>query len=355
MLLTRFFADRQRTPMGNLGRQLLPLFALAALTGSVALLVDSLHAAPVFCSYDLGCADVLASPYARILGIPLPVVGILVFTAIFGLALLPLCRLERLLTLLTVAAGAGGLVLILVQVLVVGQVCPLCLIVDVSALAGAVARLLSGRLSEEGRLPVWARWGWLGTATGVVGLTATLGLVVAAEDNRPAPEEVRAHWVAGKVNVVEVADFECPICRQMHAELRRLLEREGDAIHLMRLAAPMPKHPNARHAARAYLCAEKAGKAEAMAEALFRADSLSPQSCAQIAARLGIPGSDYRACVADPAIDRDLDATLAWVQEASPRGLPVIWIQDEMLFGLQPVSTLREKVLAAKEQLAHPQ
>jgi uncharacterized membrane protein/predicted DsbA family dithiol-disulfide isomerase len=329
------------------------LFALTGLAASTALLVDSLHSSPVYCSYEMGCAEVLASPYARPLGVPLPVVGVLAFAVLFGLSLFP-PRRGWLFPVLALAAGAAGLGLILVQVLVLEQVCPLCLIVDLSAVALAGAQLLSGRMRLEGALPAWVRWGWLGLGAGVLGVMAALGVLGPWIQNQPAPEQVRAHWVEGKVNVVEVADFDCPHCRKMHGVLTQLLRMKGDSMHLVRIVAPMPSHADARHAARAYLCAEKLGKGEAMAEALFAAEDLSPSGCEKLAGRLGLPGRRFRACMADRATEEQIDATLSWVKESCPQGLPVLWIQDEMVFGLQPLDVLYDKVVAAERRLAHP-
>src|SRR5262249_17009112 len=140
-------------------------------------------------------------------------------------------------------------------------------------------------------------------------------------------------------------------CRDMHAVVGRLLEEQPD-VHFVRLTAPMATHPHSRDAARAFLCAQAHGKGDAMADALFTADSLTPQRCEEIAASLGLPLDPFRACVADPATDERLDADLAWIKTSSPDGLPVVWVQERMFFGVQSLETLRAAVAAARARAA---
>jgi hypothetical protein len=103
--------------------------------------------------------------------------------------------------------------------------------------------------------------------------------------------------------------------------LQFLSEQRG-RVHFVRLTAPMAGHRHARHASRAFLCAERQGKGDRMAEALFSSSSLVPAACEQIATSLGLSMEPFRACILDTAIDRQLDADLAWLEYASPRGLP---------------------------------
>src|SRR5262249_40942163 len=146
----------------------------------------------------------------------------------------------------------------------------------------------------------------------------------------------------------------CPHCRAMHAVLVRLLAEEKDnpRLHFVRVAVPMPSHARARPAARAFVCARAQGKADEMAEALFAAPDLAPEGCERLAAARGLSLPAFRACVAAPETDRLLDADAAWVRRASPRGLPVVWVQDRMFFGAQRLETLRAAVRAAERRSA---
>jgi uncharacterized membrane protein/protein-disulfide isomerase len=325
------------------------LLALAALAVSAALLANHVRPNPRFCGYESDCEEVLSSQFGRVLGVPLPLVGVVAFGAILGVSLLPGGRAVRLRRWLALAAGAGGLVLLLLQVFVLQRLCRFCAVVDVAAVAIAAVELTWGRGAAPAA-DVRFRPLWLLAAVAALGLGAAFGAVGAGGDNQPPPREVAALWVPGKVNVVEVADFACPHCRRMHAVLTRFLAEERDQVHFVRLTAPMPAHAQARPASRAFLCAREQGKGDEMAEALFLAPDLEPEWCERIAASLGLSEPAFRACVAAPETDARLDADLAWVKAVSPRGLPVVWVQDRMFFGMQPIEALRAAARAAERQ-----
>jgi protein-disulfide isomerase/uncharacterized membrane protein len=327
--------------------------ALVALGVSSALVVNSLRPAPDLCSYDSGCRQVLSSG----LGPALPALGVLAFGAVFLLTFRRAASTPRLLRWMGVAAAGVGVVLILVQALVLGHVCPYCLMVDSAAIALGLIGLIG---PGEQPLPVGgqrARLGWSSAAA--VALLAGLAAGTPRSHGQSGqadavPTEIRSLWVPGKVNVVEAVDFQCPQCRRMHGIVEQLLAEEGERLHFIQLPVPMRGHEQARDAARAFLCAGEQGKAEVMAQALFAARRLRPQDCERLASFLCLSITRYRACTARWDIDQQLDDNLAWVKSASPEGLPVIWIQERRLSGLQPLHVFREAVEAAHVQLSLP-
>jgi uncharacterized membrane protein/predicted DsbA family dithiol-disulfide isomerase len=331
------------------------LFALAALAISAALLMNDLHPNPGFCGFQFDCEAVLFSDYSRALGIPLPVFGIVTFGALLGLTLFPGQRTDLVRRLLALAAGLAGISLIVVQTIVLRQLCPYCLTVDLLAVACAVVEVSGFASQPVPAFPAWRRYLWGGAGLASLGLGVVFGSLGAGETNSatgPVPLQVSALWVPGKVNIVEVADFECPHCRKMHAILQLLLDEEGERVHLARLTAPMPMHAHARYASRAFLCAQEQGRGNEMADALFAARDLGPGACERYAVSLGLSLPEYRACVARPDIDQTLDAEVAWVKAISRNGLPIVWVQDRLFPGEQSIDTLRDAVAAAAEQLS---
>jgi uncharacterized membrane protein/predicted DsbA family dithiol-disulfide isomerase len=331
------------------------VLALVGLAVSAALLVNHVRPNPRLCGFASDCDEVLTSPFARPLGVPLPLVGVVVFGVLFGVSLFPGGRAGRLFRLMTLAVGAGGLVLLLVQGFVLQRLCRYCAVVDLTAVAAGVVQMVWGG-GTVATAPVRFRPLWLAGAVVAAGLGAAFGAAggPAGEEDQPPPPQVVALWVSGKVNVVEVADFQCPHCRRLHAIVTRFVDEEGDRVHFVRLTAPMPAHPQARDASRAYLCAAAQGRGDEMAEALFRAPDLGPESCERIAAALKLSLPEYRTCAADPATDARLDADLAWVKAATPRGLPVVWVQGRKIQGLQPVEALREAARSAEREMGRP-
>jgi uncharacterized membrane protein len=322
------------------------LLALAALAVSGALLGNHFWPNPLLCGFESDCEEVLTSRFSSIVGVPLPLLGVVAFGTLFGASLFPSRHLLRPLAL---AGGAAGLVLLLIQVVILGRLCRLCLIVDVSAVTIGVVELLGGR-GVPPSADVRFRPLWLTAAVLVLGLGAAVGASGGSGQGSAVPPQVSALWVQGRVNVVEVADFECPHCRRMHAVVQEFLAEEGDRVHFVRLTVPMPAHAQARPASRAFLCAAEQGKGDEMAEALFRAGSPTPAECERTAATLGLSLPAFRACVLSPAIDERLDADLEWLKAASPHGLPVVWVQERMFFGIHPVESLRRAARAAEGQ-----
>jgi uncharacterized membrane protein len=317
------------------------LAALTALGASATLLVVHFFPNPGLCPFESSCDQVVSSAFGKILGMPLPFLGVGVFALLFGLALLPTARNVWLFRVLALAAGAGGFFLILVQLSYLGEVCPFCMVVDVSAIVLAVAAY---QLGEAPPLTSRGLRAWVVAAIAVAGLGVALGSSsgwVSARESTAVPPQVSAHWQADKINVVEIADFQCSHCRGAHRMLKPFLRERGDRVHFVRLMAPMPKHNMARFAARAYLAACAQGKGEEMAEALFDAEDLTTEGCERLAESIGLKMAAYRVFVANPATDASIDAELAWAQPACPKGLPVVWVQDRKVEG-----TLSERALA---------
>jgi uncharacterized membrane protein/protein-disulfide isomerase len=332
---------------------ILRLLALLALAVSAALLIDGWSPRSRLCSFGSDCDQVVHSWLAERLVVPLPLVGVVYFAGLFTLSLVGSERARKLFRPLALLAGAGGVALIAAQLFAIGHVCPLCLVVDTAAmLLGGLA--LSVRGDPFPAVAPRQRGAWVLTAAaGLLG-----GIVLATVDGRagsttaaPAPEQVKAHWVEGKVNVVEVYDYDCRLCRNMHVVLRQFLAAQGEEVHYVGLPIAMPKHPQARHAVRAYFCAEKQGKGAAMADRLTATPFFTPQVCEEIADMMSLSMKAYRTCVADRALDERIDADLAWVKEACPNGLPVIWIQDERLEGLQKQPALQVALQRARQRM----
>jgi predicted DsbA family dithiol-disulfide isomerase len=292
--------------------------------------MDELRPTPLFCGFEAGCARVTTSPLGRVLGVPLPVFGVVAFAAYFTFTLFPQQN-ALLLGCLAVVAGVIGMGLVLAQVLYLKSICRLCLAIDVCGMLLAIVYLQGGTIRAGDDSPPPRRWAWCLLA---VAAAATPWLWSWLRPSPPVPEQVKAHWNPGKLNVVVVTDFECEACRQTHRALKPLLDQRDD-VHLVLLVHPMPQHPNARTAARAYWFASSRNKGPEMAEALFEADDLSASGCEQIIEEMDLGVTAYRNFVEDPSLDGKIDESSGWVRETGASGLPVIWIQVQRLVGVQ--------------------
>ena len=318
----------------------LRLLAIVALTVSVALLLDYLRPVPAFCAAGSACDRVRASRWASIGPIPVPLVGVVGFASLLAVSLVRGARKAT--RALALAGGLVALGLVVLQAVAIGAFCKLCLLVDVPAMLIAVAAL-AWRDDDAPRVRVWAAGALLAAA---MPLAWTV-----VEPSPPVPRRVAALWVPGKINVVEIADFECPFCRQLHPILRQELAPYGDRVHLTRVQMPLTQHSHARAAARAWCCADEQRAGEAMADALFGSESLSDEGCRRAAEAAGASGAAFDACLASARPDARIDADVAWTRavwdETAVRGLPMVFIGETRLLGLQTADELRAVLASA--------
>src|SRR5262245_55058484 len=107
--------------------------ALVGLGMSVLLIAEYRQPLPALCAPGGGCDVVRNSEYAGILGIPLPILGLLFFSAALVIALAPPLR-RTLLAPVSLAAVAAGIALIGIQAVLLQAFCQLCLVVDLAAI-----------------------------------------------------------------------------------------------------------------------------------------------------------------------------------------------------------------------------
>lgn len=299
--------------------------AVLGLAVSSASLADQMMGDPTYCSFDSGCEEVTSSAYGKPLGIPLPFVGLVGFAGTLSLTLLGRDRATTNARRLVLLAAIGGLVLILVQVAVLGRICPLCLVADGCAIAMGLLAIVPFPSSA---CATFVRVAWSAAAAFVIAVP----ILLASLDAQPDPPDwVRAQWVDGKINVVEVTDFECDHCRKADEYMRDALKDRGE-VHLVRIPIAMQKHPHSRPAAIAFLAAQAQGRGEEMGQALFTATSLAPADCRRLAETLGLRMTEYDRVVADPAADAEV-TTRSEAARIVGSGAPLVWIQSHYFQG----------------------
>jgi protein-disulfide isomerase len=315
-------------------RPRLSVLALAisclGLGASLASLVDYLGPVPTFCAAT-GCQTVRESAWAYPLGIPMPVFGVVFFTAMIVLAFVarPRARLA-----LALAGAAWALVLVGVQAFALGAWCKLCMIADSSATALALAilagaqpiKLTAARALVGGALVVALPLGFaIATAPSAEPVVIAPGVpAVVAQAQQP-----------GAVTILEFVDFECPFCRRLAPEVATAVEHAQTPVRVIRKMVPLAMHPHARTAALAWCCADAQGKGDAMAEALFAAppDELTPEGCEHLAAQVGCDLDRYREALADPATSARVLGDSDDAKSAGADALPTIFVGEQRFTG----------------------
>lgn len=317
----------------------LRLATLVALVASAALLSDYLAGAPSFCSAASGCGAVRASGIGNVrigeLFVPLPAFGVAGFSLQLAASLLS----RRATLLIAGIGGAVGLYLLALQAFVIQHFCWLCVTTDVSALIASVCAACAWRSAWEdvqGPLRNWA-WGSLG-ALALAAPTVWPAVKLAP----PVPASVLQLYRAGKINVVEFADFQCPACRRFSSILKEALAPYGERVHFVRLNKPLSAHEFAPGAARAAICAEAQHRAEPMAEALFATEDLTSEGITRLAEGLGVERGAFEACLADPATAARVERESSALVPPEFEGLPTTYIGGKRLLGVQSLETVND-------------
>lgn len=311
---------------------LLRLASLTALAFSVTLAIDYYGPRSTFCGPSGGCAEVRASDIGILLGDYLPALGLLVYTSLFVGSLFSSREALRAVGALAALGGVGAAAFLGLQALVIEAWCPFCVGVDVAALLAAAAGgwILGAKVGEPGARSTLASPWWGLFAVAVAG---PLVWVFALPDpDLPAPIVERWDRTAD-VNIVEMADFECPYCRALDPVLHEAMEESGRDVHLARIMVPLPFHEHARGAAAAYLCAERQGEGDAMAGRLFESEDLTRPAQVAIAGELSLDVEAFEGCLDDEAIDDAIDADMEDARRAGMQGLPTVWVGERALVG----------------------
>jgi protein-disulfide isomerase/uncharacterized membrane protein len=319
---------------------LLRAAVLVALLGSSALVVDYLSPQPSFCGAGSGCSVVRQDELSHLggLGVPLPAVGLMAFTALYTLSLLPGER-RRLAGAAAILAGVLGAALLGVQTFRIRTFCSLCTIVDVSAIVAAVAGALYLLQRKREATPGEPLRDGAWMALGALAVSAPL-LWPSVRPAPPVPPAIAKFHQPGKINVVEFVDFQCPFCRMFHPRLKAVTAEYADRVHFTRLDLPLNMHPLARGAARAHVCAIARGKGDAMADALFETDNLEPAGLLAAGEKVGLDRAELERCL-------ETEAAVARSESILPdakllEGLPTTFVGSTMLVGAQEDATLRD-------------
>ncbi len=317
------------------------VLALVGLGLCAALLAETLTAGAV-CGDGGGCNEILHSAWARPLGIPLPAAGLGFFAAMLALSLGQGRGTARLFRWWALFGGVIGAGLLIVQAVVFGRFCPLCLLTDVVAVWAAVLASRCG-----GAEPGSGRWLAGGLLSSIAGVAAWGVVWLIAGPGRPPPE-VLALRHPTRVTIVEIADFRCRHCQFMHLVLDRLEAELGDRVHRVCIIVPTGDRPESRAVGLALLCARRQGRDRAMIDELFRHGNQDAGLCLRVAHELGLPKPAFEACLTEPEVEEDLERELAWTRAATARGLPAVWVGDRLMTGARGLAALREAVLRAE-------
>ncbi len=151
---------------------------------------------------------------------------------------------------------------------------------------------------------------------------------------------------AGAATVVFFTDFQCPFCRRTHAALAPIVEARRDRVRVVIRHVPLPRHPDARTAARAAVCVEKLTSAvtDDYVHALFEAQDLSEHACEELAVERGVDRDKFQRCLSDPATDARIEEDIAMFDAVKGDGVPLLYVGRTRLDGAQSRSSLEAAI-----------
>ncbi len=143
-----------------------------------------------------------------------------------------------------------------------------------------------------------------------------------------------------KVEILMCGDFDCPFCSRSVATLAQLeLDNKGKIAVLFR-HFPLPMHADARAAHRAAIAAGLQGKDEfwAMWELLYaNARARSASDLEGFATKVGLDLDRFRKDIADPELDKQIDADIATCKALDVTGTPAFFLNGRPVSGAQPI------------------
>jgi len=154
-----------------------------------------------------------------------------------------------------------------------------------------------------------------------------------------------------QVALVEFADYECPYCQKVAADLKKLQAELSDKVAFTYKDFPLPMHARAEKAAEAARCAGKQGKFWEFHDELFRSKELSVNELKAQARALKLDGAEFDKCVDSgeqaAAVERDRKEGM----RLGLSGTPSFFINGHFLSGALDYAALRQIV---EQQLAAP-
>jgi protein-disulfide isomerase len=153
------------------------------------------------------------------------------------------------------------------------------------------------------------------------------------------------------VTLVEFADYECPYCQKVAADIKKLQADLGDKVAFTYKDFPLPMHARAEKAAEAARCAGRQGKFWEFHDELFRSKELDVDELKAEAGALKLDSAEFDKCLDSgeqaAAVERDRKEGM----RLGLSGTPSFFINGHFLSGALDYAALRQIV---EQQLAAP-
>lgn len=154
-----------------------------------------------------------------------------------------------------------------------------------------------------------------------------------------------------KVTLVEFADYECPYCQKVAADVKKVAADFGDKVAFTYKDFPLPMHSRAEKAAEATRCASKQNKYWEFHDELFHSKELDVDQLKAQARALQLDPIQFDKCLDSGAEAAAVEKDRKEGVRLGITGTPSFFINGHYLSGALDYAALRQIV---EQQLAAP-
>ena len=147
------------------------------------------------------------------------------------------------------------------------------------------------------------------------------------------------------VQIIEFADYECPYCQQVNADLTRLREQFGNSVSVTYKDFPLPMHPLAARAAEAARCAGAQGKFWEFHDSLFETKRLQVSDLKEQARKLKLDTARFDQCLDSGEQAAAVKKDSKEGQRLGLQGTPSFFINGHFMSGAIGFMKLRDTVM----------
>lgn len=159
-----------------------------------------------------------------------------------------------------------------------------------------------------------------------------------AHDAQP-PDMGRAD---APVAIVTFSDYRCPYCRELSANLQRLMEEHPDRIRLTYRHLALTEESRAlSHAA---LCAGDQGRFADYHHLVFGAPGVTVDALPRLAGQLGLDVAAFRECTAANRHAARIDADIREGERLDVQMTPTFFINGKRIVGSPSLAKLRNRI-----------
>jgi protein-disulfide isomerase len=167
--------------------------------------------------------------------------------------------------------------------------------------------------------------------------------------NDPSPAKGPA---TAKVIVLEVSDFQCPVCKRAYEPLRALADDFPGQVRMVFKQNPLDMHRNAWNAAAASMAAARQGKFDAYADLLFQNQgSLDEASLTRFAQQVGLDPAKFNKDYLDMSVRARAKAEGNAATQMGAAGTPSFFINGQMQVGWASYESIKQMVQREIQQV----